>query len=120
MGSRNAQRRGGGQGLERNGRMAMDVGQAVSAWPKVNDQGPRSVRLGRHLELAPENQTVRLFDFKDPEKNDFLVTNQLPFKKYTGSILPDITIFVNGFPLVIIECKSPKLADPIGEAVRDN
>ncbi|MCH7758698.1 MAG: HsdR family type I site-specific deoxyribonuclease, partial [Thaumarchaeota archaeon] len=67
-----------------------------------------------------ENQTVHLFDFKDPEKNDFLVTNQLPFKKYKGSILPDITIFVNGFPLVIIECKSPKLADPIGEAVRDN
>jgi type I restriction enzyme, R subunit len=67
-----------------------------------------------------ENQTVHLFNFKEPEKNDFVATNQLKFKTHKGSILPDITIFVNGFPLVIIECKSPNIADPIGEAVRDN
>ena len=67
-----------------------------------------------------ENQTIHLFDFKDPEKNNFLVTNQLSFKKHKGSIRPDVTIFVNGFPLVIIECKSPTIADPIEEAIQDN
>ena len=67
-----------------------------------------------------ENITVHLFNFKEPENNDFLVTNQLSFKKSRGSIKPDITIFVNGFPLVIIECKSPNIVDPINKAIQDN
>jgi type I restriction enzyme, R subunit len=67
-----------------------------------------------------ENQTIHLFNFSEPEKNDFLVTNQFILKKHKGSIIPDITIFVNGFPLVIIECKSPNISDPIACAIEDN
>jgi len=67
-----------------------------------------------------ENQPIRLFNFEEPERNDFIVTNQLIFKKHKGSVKPDITIFVNGFPLVVIECKSPNISDPIERAVTDN
>ncbi len=35
-------------------------------------------------------------------------------------IYPDIVIFVNGIPLVLIECKSPSIKDPIQEAVEKN
>ena len=30
---------------------------------------------------------------------------------------PDVVLFVNGIPLVVIECKRPDLKDPIGQAV---
>jgi type I restriction enzyme R subunit len=30
-----------------------------------------------------------------------------------GFIIPDIILFVNAIPLVVIECKSPKLDNPI-------
>ncbi|MBT5171069.1 MAG: type I restriction endonuclease subunit R, partial [Candidatus Nitrosopelagicus sp.] len=66
-----------------------------------------------------EMTNVKLFDFDEPEKNNFLVTNQLRFRKDRGSILPDIMIYVNGFPLVMIECKSPNIEDPMGTAVDD-
>ena len=84
----------------------------------MDNLNPLEIRF--NLGNGEENQTIHLFNFKEPERNDFLVTNQLSFKKFKGSIRPDITIFVNGFPLVIIECKSPYNSDPIIEAIQDN
>ena len=66
---------------------------------------------------GPTAVRVSLFDFQNPENNDFLVTNQFHLDGFRRHILPDIVIFVNGIPLVIIECKSPAIPDPIGEAV---
>ncbi len=57
-----------------------------------------------------KNQSVKLFDYDKIENNDFVVTNQFTVTNTSGIIIPDILIFVNGLPLVIIECKSPKLA----------
>src|SRR5215211_3150743 len=65
-------------------------------------------------------KTVRLFDFDNPENNDFLVTNQFQLDGLKQPIFPDIVIFVNGIPLVVIECKSPYIKDPINEAVEKN
>ncbi len=65
-------------------------------------------------------KTVRLFDFDNPENNDFLVTNQFKLDGLKQPIYPDIVIFVNGFPLVVIECKSPYIKDPINEAIEKN
>ena len=65
-------------------------------------------------------KTVKLFDFENPENNDFLVSNQFQLDGFKQPIFPDIVIFVNGIPLVIIECKSPYIKDPINEAVEKN
>jgi type I restriction enzyme, R subunit len=51
--------------------------------------------------------TVELFDFENIENNDFLVTNQFELHGFKTTIKPDIILFVNGIPLVIIECKKP-------------
>ena len=32
-------------------------------------------------------------------------------------IIPDIVLFVNGLPLVVVECKSPKVKEPVAEAI---
>jgi type I restriction enzyme R subunit len=65
-------------------------------------------------------KTVKLFDFNKPENNDFLVTNQFHLDGLKQPVYPDIVVFVNGIPLVIIECKSPYIRDPIQEAVEKN
>ena len=65
-------------------------------------------------------KTVKLFDFDNPENNDFLVTNQFQLEGLKEPIFPDIVVFVNGIPLVIIECKSPYIPKPIEQAVEKN
>ncbi len=67
-----------------------------------------------------ESKTVHLFDFKDPEKNDFLVSNQVLIQKHREKFEPDIVVFVNGFPLVVIECKNPDIPNPANSAIEDN
>ncbi|MET7607443.1 HsdR family type I site-specific deoxyribonuclease [Streptomyces avermitilis] len=57
------------------------------------------------------DRRVKFIDFADPEQNDFLVITQ--FRLYVSgtsqkkSVVPDMVLFVNGIPLVVIECKKP-------------
>lgn len=52
------------------------------------------------------HRTIRLIDFDDVGANDFACTNQL---RVRGEVVrkPDVVVFVNGIPLVVIEAKSP-------------
>ena len=58
-----------------------------------------------------KSRTVRFFDFDEPKHNDWIVTRQYRVRGAKKDIIPDIVVFVNGLPLVIIECKSPTLGD---------
>lgn len=64
---------------------------------------------------------VKLIDFANPENNHFLAINQ--FRIDTPGcvkqfIIPDIVLFVNGIPLIVVECKKggPTCANPMPEA----
>src|SRR5262249_43335338 len=51
---------------------------------------------------------ARLIDFEKPEQNEFLIVRQLTVRGDKGSIKRmDLTVFVNGLPLAIIELKDP-------------
>ena len=50
---------------------------------------------------------VFLFDFREPERNDWLIVNQFTVIENNINKRPDIVVFVNGLPLVVIELKSP-------------
>lgn len=65
-------------------------------------------------------KTVKVFDFENPENNDYIVTNQFQLEGLKNPIFPDIVIFVNGIPLVIIECKAPNIPRPIEQAYEKN
>ncbi|TMJ03426.1 MAG: type I restriction endonuclease subunit R [Alphaproteobacteria bacterium] len=65
-----------------------------------------------------QDRTVRFFNFDDPSANVFEFARQVSIKGARQEIIPDIIVYVNGLPLAVIECKSPALADPIGEAIR--
>lgn len=54
-----------------------------------------------------QSDLVRFFDFDDPSANEFLVCRQYTVRGTKHPIRPDIVCFVNGIPLVVIECKSP-------------
>ncbi|MDR4507876.1 MAG: type I restriction endonuclease [Candidatus Brocadiaceae bacterium] len=50
---------------------------------------------------------VWLIDFQNPDNNEFLVTNQFTIIENGVNKRPDIILFVNGLPLVVIELKNP-------------
>ena len=50
---------------------------------------------------------VWIFDFEDPSNNDWLVVNQFTLVESNHERRPDVVLFVNGLPLVVIELKNP-------------
>jgi type I restriction enzyme R subunit len=72
----------------------------------------RMVVNGVEVETATEERGVRgelvkVIDFDDHEANDFLVVNQLTVEEGRNVRRPDVVVFVNGLPLVVIELKNP-------------
>ncbi|MBP6177428.1 MAG: type I restriction endonuclease subunit R [Anaerolineales bacterium] len=49
---------------------------------------------------------VWLVDFANPENNEFLAVNQFTIIENNANKRPDIVIFINGLPLVVIELKN--------------
>lgn len=50
---------------------------------------------------------VRVFDFDEVDKNEFLVINQFTIIENNVNKRPDIILFINGIPIVVIELKNP-------------
>lgn len=50
---------------------------------------------------------VRLIDFENPQNNTFHCTAEFTCKRNQDEFRPDITLFVNGLPLVFVEVKKP-------------
>jgi rRNA processing protein Krr1/Pno1 len=58
-------------------------------------------------------------DFENIENNVFTAISQFKVK-VTGTdhhIIPDLVLFVNGLPIVVVEAKSSKVKEPIAEAI---
>ena len=56
---------------------------------------------------------VRLVDYENAGQNEFLVVNQFSFTENGVTRRPDVILFVNGLPLVLMELKSPS-QDEVG------
>lgn len=65
------------------------------------------INVSYRKEGADRGDLVWLVDFNDPENNDFLVANQFTVVENDKNKRPDIILFVNGLPLVVIELKNP-------------
>ena len=50
---------------------------------------------------------IKLIDFDDPNNNTFHVTAEFTCKRDDDEFRPDITLFINGLPLVFCEVKKP-------------
>lgn len=100
-------RAAGAGGLVASNRSVMDLvvgGISVAGDPDLH--GGRDV-------------VINVIDFDRPDQNDFLAISQFKVQPSgpRRAIIPDIVLFVNGLPLVVIECKSPAATDPMEEAI---
>jgi len=60
----------------------------------------------RNKEGEEVGEIVKIFDFENPENNDFLVCNQVKIKG-VGVRIPDIVVYINGLPIGLFELKNP-------------
>ena len=64
------------------------------------------ISVSVHKEGAERGELVWLVDFDNPLNNDFTVINQYTIVENNHNKRPDILLFVNGLPLVVIELKN--------------
>lgn len=68
-------------------------------------------------------QTLSYIDWDEPTNNTFTVVNQFKVKcppghdAAKGHVIPDLVLFVNGIPLVVVECKSRTVPEGLSQAV---
>lgn len=73
----------------------------------------------RYFERGEERSTIAyLIDYQNKAKNSFIVANQWTFIENSNK-RPDVILFINGLPLVLIELKSPSRENTdVSEAYR--
>ena len=64
-----------------------------------------SVEIPEYVNGETIYHRVHLVDWENPINNEFLVVNQFEVSEHSTKI-PDIVVFVNGLPLVVVELKS--------------
>jgi type I restriction enzyme R subunit len=77
------------------------------------------IGVAENRKTGERSPTVRIVSFDDRKKNDWLVVSQFKVRipGREQHIIPDVVWFLNGLPIVVIECKSPKVQEPIAEAI---
>lgn len=95
---------------------------------EANEKATELLVKGLTVEGLPgwdggRGQTIRYIDWDAPANNRFTVVNQYRvdcppgFSAAKAFIVPDLVLLVNGLPLVVVECKSPSVPEPLAEAV---
>ena len=86
----------------------------ISETPSLIEENRRIHRLlvdgidveYRRSDGSIKGDKVRLIDFSNPTNNDLMVTNQFTVIESGNNRRPDVVVFVNGLPLVVIELKN--------------
>ena len=75
--------------------------------------------VSENPQTGDRSPTVRFIDFDNRGNNRFIAVCQFKVRILGTEhhIIPDVVLFVNGLPVVVIECKSPKVKDAIPEAI---
>jgi type I restriction enzyme R subunit len=64
------------------------------------------IPVSKRVDGDDRGDRVWLIDFKNPYNNDFVVANQFTVVENNNNKRPDLILFVNGIPLVVIELKN--------------
>lgn len=95
-----------GLDLYKNNQSALDLLIKGSTVPEQTDAGI-------------QQRDFQYIDFDHPESNSFIAVSQFKIRIIgtENHIYPDIICFLNGLPVVVVECKSPRAKDPIPSAI---
>ena len=85
------------------------------------------ITLGTSMEQTIEGDSksfdLNYIDWRNPERNVFHATAEFPVERSRSieTTRPDIVLFVNGIPFVVIECKSPKvdIEQAVSQSIRN-
>ena len=90
-------------------KQVLDLG--IPALLSANRHFHRLLTGGVPVQYQKDGETrgdfVRLIDWAVPAKNDWLAVNQFSIRGPHHTRRPDIILFVNGLPLVLLELKNP-------------
>jgi type I restriction enzyme R subunit len=90
-------------------KQVLDMG--IPVLMTANQHFHRLLVAGVPVQYQKDGETrgdfVRLIDWATPERNEWLAVNQFSIKGPHHTRRPDIILFVNGLPLVLIELKNP-------------
>jgi type I restriction enzyme R subunit len=91
----------------------------INANQRVLELLQENTSVSENRKTGEKSPTVKYIDFNHPENNIFTAISQLKVRILGTEhhIYPDITLFINGLPVVVVECKSPKEKDPINSAI---
>lgn len=84
------------------------------------------ITLGKSFEQTvlgdKKSFSFKYIDWEKPENNVFHVSEEFSVVRHERNdhYRPDIVLFVNGIPMVVVECKSPKIKDPIDKAIEQH
>jgi type I restriction enzyme R subunit len=79
----------------------------VSANEVFHNYAVEGVKVTIQTDEEERGDIVKIIDFENIHDNDFIVCNQFTVIEEGNEKRPDIIIFVNGLPLVVIELKNP-------------
>lgn len=96
-----------------------DRSSLIESNQKVLDLLLENTTVSRNEITGEQSPTVRYIDFETIENNIFTAISQfkVAILGTDHHIIPDMVLFVNGLPLVVVEAKSPKTKEPIPEAI---
>lgn len=84
-----------------------EAGSLVSKNEIFTDYIQNGVTVSFQKNGEEVSEIVKLVDYENPIKNSFIVANQWTYEEYETK-RPDVVIFLNGMPVVVMELKSPK------------
>ncbi len=90
---------------------------------KIYDLLTLGTSLPQTIDGNTRSYTLRYIDWKHPSNNVFHISDEFSVERRRSNETrrPDIVLFVNGIPLVVIECKRPDLntndSSPVKQAI---
>lgn len=106
-----------------NGVIAMRNVPMEGGYLSGNEAVYNMLTLGKAFEQSidgdKKSYTMRYIDWEHPENNVYHVTEEFAVMRtgITDTYRPDIVLFVNGIPLVVIECKRPDIKGAEEQAI---
>ena len=96
-------------------KLAENDGSLIDVNKKIHNLILQGIPLRTSNDVTGEdNPTAKIVNFDHYKKNSFIAMNQ--FRIDTNNtkpfIIPDIVCFVNGLPLIVIECKDEDVSEP--------
>jgi type I restriction enzyme R subunit len=85
----------------------------------ILDKLVRGTKVRKQADGNAPNEDASYIDFENSANNSFTAVSQMKLRIVgtDKNIYPDIICFVNGIPVCVIECKSPRAKEPIPEAI---